>query len=158
MPMTDPTQQRLLEAAGQVFAEKGFKAATIRDIVAQAGIKNIAAVNYYFGDKEQLYDAALRHAFQCGLTQMAAPDWPAGTPPAVKLRDYIHMMAQHLLHKEHVWHMQLFLREFAQPSPSGAGLVRDFIVPLNRILWSILREMVGPDVEESKLHLLGFSI
>src|SRR5262245_54165184 len=102
--MTDPTEQRLLEAAGQVFAEKGFKAATVRDIVAKAGIKNIAAVNYYFGDKEKLYDAALRHAFQCGLTQLSAPAWPAGTPPADKLCDYIRMMAQHLLQKEHVWH------------------------------------------------------
>jgi hypothetical protein len=36
--------------------------------------------------------------------------------------------------------------------------VRDFILPLNRILWSILREVLGPDVEERKIHLLGFSI
>lgn len=156
--MTDPTEQRLLEAAGQVFAAHGYQATTVRAIVRQAGQKNIAAVNYYFGDKEKLYGAALRYAFQCGLTQMRTPDWPQGTPPAEKLRAYIARMADHLLHKQHPWQMQLLLREFAQPSAMGAGLVRDFIVPLNRVLWSILREIVGPEVEESKLHLLGFSI
>ena len=48
------TRQRLLEAAGQVFAEQGFRAATVRDICQRAGA-NIAAVNYHFGDKEALY-------------------------------------------------------------------------------------------------------
>jgi AcrR family transcriptional regulator len=159
MPMTDPTEQRLLEAAGQVFADKGFKAATVRDIVRQAGVKNIAAVNYYFGDKEKLYDATLRHAFQCGLSQLPlSKPWPEGTPAANKLRDFIHMMAEHMLYQKHPWQMRLLLREFADPSPAGAGIVRDFILPLNRLLWSIIREVVGPDVEESKVHLLGFSI
>jgi len=152
------TEQRLLEAAGQVFADKGFKAATVRDIVARAGIKNIAAVNYYFGDKEKLYDAVLRYAFQCGLSHMAFAPWPEGTPPATKLRDYIRAMAEHILQQKHPWQLQLLMREFAGPSPAGAGVVRDFILPLNRQLWSILRELLGADVDERKLHLLGFSI
>jgi TetR/AcrR family transcriptional regulator, regulator of cefoperazone and chloramphenicol sensitivity len=154
--MTDPTQHRLLEAAGQVFADKGFKAATVRDIVAEAGVKNIAAVNYYFGDKEKLYDATLRFAFTCA--QMPRPEWPEGTPLEVKLRDFIRATAAHMLIKTHPWQMRLLLREFADPSPAGAGVVRDFILPLNRVLWSILRELLGPDVEERKLHLIGFSI
>ena len=59
---------------------------------------------------------------------------------------------------QRVWQMQLLLREFSQPTGMGAGVVRDFILPLNRVLWSILREIVGPNVEECKLHLIGFSI
>ena len=48
------TKKRLIEAAGSLFADKGFKETTVRDICEQAGA-NVAAVNYHFGDKEKLY-------------------------------------------------------------------------------------------------------
>ena len=47
------TRQRVLEAAGEVFAERGFRAATVREICQRAKA-NLAAVNYHFGDKERL--------------------------------------------------------------------------------------------------------
>src|SRR6202012_5005215 len=52
---------RLLEAAGEVFARKGFECATSREICLRAGV-NLAAVNYHFGGVEALYIAALREA------------------------------------------------------------------------------------------------
>ena len=54
----DTTKVKLLEAAGEEFADKGFERATIRGICERAGA-NIAAVNYHFGDKEQLYARAV---------------------------------------------------------------------------------------------------
>src|SRR3954453_12160787 len=58
------TRKRLLEAAGEVFADKGFKAATVRDICCRAGA-NVAAINYHFGDKERLYAEVLQLAQVC---------------------------------------------------------------------------------------------
>ena len=54
------TRDRLIEAAGELFAEKGFKETTVRDIIERAGA-NLAAVNYHFGDKERLYEEVILH-------------------------------------------------------------------------------------------------
>jgi AcrR family transcriptional regulator len=154
----DLTKQRILEVAGPIFAEKGFRGATVREICDRAGA-NLAAVNYHFGDKEQLYRASLRNAFQCGLERLPLPQWPAGTPPGAKLRDFIATVITHMIDEIQMpWQMQLLLHELSQPSEAGAELVRDFIRPIYEVLWGILREALPADLPEERLHLIGFSI
>ena len=63
-----------------------------------------------------------------------------------------------MLKERFPWQMQLLMRELSDPSNVGHGLVRDFIRPIYELLWSILRELLGPTVPEEKLHLIGFSI
>src|SRR4051812_29480310 len=154
MPVVEETQQRLLEAAGHVFAEKGYAAATVREICQRAKAKNLAAVNYYFRDKEQLYQATLRNAFNCRVHELPLPPWPAGTPAAVKLRDFIRVVLTRML-EDHAlpWQMQLLMRELANPSEAGKDLVRQFIRPVYERLWAILRELLPTNVSEEKLHL-----
>ena len=53
----------LLKVACKVFADKGYRKATIAEICKRAGV-NIAAVNYYFRSKERLYVEAWRAAFK----------------------------------------------------------------------------------------------
>jgi len=50
---TDRTRSAILNAAEQLYAERGFSDVTLRDIVAAAGV-NLAAVNYHFGSKDEL--------------------------------------------------------------------------------------------------------
>lgn len=52
-------RERLLDAAERLFAERGFRATSVRDITAAAGC-NVAAVNYHFGGKEPLYREVLQ--------------------------------------------------------------------------------------------------
>ena len=159
MAAVDDTQAKLLDSAGQVFAEHGFKSATIREICRRAGAKNIAAVNYYFRDKEQLYRETLQYAFKCGMEQLPTPQWPEGVPAEQKLRELIRVIVYHMiaLQGQQPWQMQLLLRELSQPSEAGAALVRDFIRPLYEINWSIIRELL-PEASEDKVHLVAFSI
>lgn len=56
------TQERILAAALEVFAERGFEGARVRDIAERAGA-NLGLLTYYFGDKEQLWKAAVTRAF-----------------------------------------------------------------------------------------------
>ena len=58
---TDDARTRMLNAAGPIFADKGFAAATVREICQQAEV-NLAGVNYYFGDKERLYIETVKSA------------------------------------------------------------------------------------------------
>jgi len=53
------TRERLLDAAERLFAENGFAATSVRDITAAAS-SNIAAVNYHFGGKHNLYHEVFR--------------------------------------------------------------------------------------------------
>ncbi len=155
---TPDTRARLLEAAGQVFAEAGFDGTSVRDVCERAGVKNVGAVNYYFRSKENLYEEALRNAFQCPFTRLPAPHWPEGTPPLVKLHDFIRGMILHILGDGvQPWQMTLLMRELQKPGPAGERLVRDMIRPINEILWGLLREIL-PAVDERRLHLIGFSI
>lgn len=60
-PKTEPgAQERLLEAATDVFGRHGYDAATTRMIAREAGV-NIAAIPYYFDGKEGLYRAVINH-------------------------------------------------------------------------------------------------
>src|SRR5438132_1101501 len=71
----EQTRARLLEAAGPIFAERGFQAANVRAICRQAGV-NLGAINYHFRSKEQFYVETIRHALQrvLGEEEMAAYD------------------------------------------------------------------------------------
>src|SRR5579871_6396627 len=95
MKPSDNPRERILEAAGEVFAEKGFKGTTVREIIDRAGV-NIAAVNYYFRDKERLYIETVKHA-ACGEPEDMRLEWPPETPPAVKLRDFIRFQLRKFL-------------------------------------------------------------
>jgi len=56
------TRERILAAALEVFAERGFDGARVRDIAERAGA-NLGLLTYYFTDKQQLWKAAVASAF-----------------------------------------------------------------------------------------------
>ena len=154
----DDPRERLLEAAGELFADKGFDGATVRDISGRAAT-NIAAVNYYFRDKEHLYIEAVKHA-ACGSNQEPPlPEWGPETPPAEKLRDFIHMMVDRMLKTNRPrWHTQLIMREMVQPTSACAEWVREHVRPTSEVLMQVLRELLPPRTPEWKLYMSGFSI
>jgi AcrR family transcriptional regulator len=52
------TKTRILDAAEQLFMEHGFEATSLRSLTSAAAV-NLAAVNYHFGSKEELFQAVL---------------------------------------------------------------------------------------------------
>src|ERR1700684_237692 len=91
--LPDDTRTKLLDAAGQVFAESGFQAATVREICARAGV-NIALVNYHFGDKLELYTEVLRHSVGASGNGIINKALASASPPEAAFRELIHAMLQ----------------------------------------------------------------
>lgn len=158
MPPADETRRRLIDAAGNVFAEKGFPSATVREI-CQLADANIAAVNYHFGDKEKLYIETVRQA-QCAQMEFAPlPDWPPGTRAEVRLKDFIRTFLVRTLESERPsWHRALMLREMAHPTIACSAIVHDSIRPMAEVLGEILGELLPPELDLPQRHLIGFSI
>lgn len=158
MCQVDSTRDRILEAAGNVFARKGFEAATVREICRLAEA-NIAAVNYYFGDKRQLYVEAVKRAHAWRVQQAPLPVWPAGTPAVVKLHGFVRtLLARMLCDDPTSWHGPLMLREMSCPDTACRALVSDYIRPEFRLLLEILDELVPAEMPSVRRHLVAFSI
>jgi AcrR family transcriptional regulator len=56
--LSQDTKTRILDAAESLFMEHGFEATSLRQLTTAAGV-NLAAVNYHFGTKEELFQAVL---------------------------------------------------------------------------------------------------
>lgn len=157
MADVDQTRARLLEAAGEEFAEKGFEAARIRRICERAGV-NLAAVNYHFGDKERLYAEALREAHRCGTELLPASVFE-DAPPGEQLRRYIRHFLSNVVALDHrqKWHHALMLRELIQPTAASETLVRESIRPRFERLKGIMQR-VCPEADDRRIHALVFSV
>ncbi len=154
----DDTRRQLMDAAGPLFAERGFRATTVREICDLAKA-NQAAINYHFRDKESFYIESVRHAAQQCMAQAPMPEWPQGTPPQEKLRDFVRMFVNRVaVDHEPAWHAQLIMREMLLPTQACAEFVKNYVQPTIEILRGILNDLLPASVPERKRMMIGFSI
>ncbi len=66
-----PTRDLILDVAEHRFAERGFAAVSMREIAAEAGLKNQASLYHHFKNKRALYDAVLTRGVELILVRMA---------------------------------------------------------------------------------------
>ena len=134
-----------LRAAESLFAERGFKRVTVREICLAARA-NVAAVNYHFGDKLGLYRVIVQSAIDrmCETTELArrAGD---GQPPEEQLRRFISIFLQRLLGPGHDAVHQLMDREMHDPTPALDAIVDQGIRPRIEYLSGVIARMTGGD-------------
>ncbi|GAC1299732.1 MAG: CerR family C-terminal domain-containing protein [Isosphaeraceae bacterium] len=156
----DRTKKRLLEAAGEEFAEKGFEKATVRGICERADA-NIAAVNYHFGDKEQLYARTVIEAHRCEMEEPeGAMDAISGVDePREQLKLFIGHFLKRVLavQEEQSWHQTIMLRELLRPTQASETLVREIIRPKFDFLKGLLHK-ICPEADDRRLNALAFSV
>jgi AcrR family transcriptional regulator len=155
---SDDTATRVLNAAGLIFAEKGFKNATVREICRAARV-NLASVNYHFRDKERLYIETVKRAAQLRAEQAPMPLWPPGTPTSIKLRSFVHTVLTRMLAVEQApWQVRLMQREVLAPTSACRELVEDYIRPQFELLQRIIGEAVPPDTPAHTRRKIAFSV
>jgi AcrR family transcriptional regulator len=155
------TRRRLLEAAGQVFAEKGFDRATGKEICGRAGA-NTAAVNYYYGGIDGLYAAVVREAHARFVPLAAAAAAVAGKADArAKLEAILELLVRALAGPAaSSWALRVLAREIAAPSPALDALREKEFLPKTRLLRAIVAELTGlpeehPAVARGCISVIG---
>ncbi|MGA7104920.1 MAG: CerR family C-terminal domain-containing protein, partial [Candidatus Deferrimicrobiaceae bacterium] len=158
-PLPERTRERLLNAAGEVFAERGFRRATVREICRRAHV-NIASVNYYFKGKEDLYADVLEFAYRQARQKYpeSDPSAQAGTPQR-RLSRFVRILLLRILDEGRpAWFGKLMAREFVEPTGALDRVIERAILPLHQSLGTLVREIVGDRPGDAEIRRHVFSI
>ena len=159
----DLTKERILDTAEILFAQKGYQAVSVRQITSAAEC-NLAAVNYHFGNKENLYlevfrsrwvprAKRLQESFRKSLASQDSLSESAVVRALAKA-----FVDGPLSDDERLRHTQLMTREMTQPTKAFKHVAENVIQPFFKEILEQL-ESVSPDkVSEEEMLLNIFSI
>lgn len=146
------TKQKLLQAACEIFSAKGYRDATVAEICDAAGA-NIAAVNYHFGDKSNLYYACFTHLIALANRTYPQPD-PETAASEEWLCSFIHSRILNILDDGEAGLLpRLMYQEMGQPTDIHARLHEDFIEPMLMMIRSKILDYLGGEAGEGILNI-----
>jgi AcrR family transcriptional regulator len=162
-PGGEESRARLLEAAGQLFADRGFDGVSVRQVARRAKV-NAAAVNYHFGGKGGLYHAVLKKLIE-DTEPMFGPmivTLRSGVAAARGDRTSLAALAALLVRglltnvlsaAQFRWQIPILLREFQQPSKEFAMLLRERINPVHDAVAELVAAATGlsPHAPQTRL-------
>jgi AcrR family transcriptional regulator len=151
------TRKSLLAAASEVFADKGYHDATIAEICERAKA-NGAAVNYHFGDKENLYVEAWRHSFSQSL-KAHPPDGGVSEDarPEERLRGQVEALLRRIA-DENNKEFLIVHRELANPTGLLEEVMRKDLRPLRDKMETLVREILGPRASDMQVRFCAIGI
>jgi AcrR family transcriptional regulator len=136
----EPTRAKLLEAAGEVFAEVGYHAATIRDICTRAGASNGAAVSYYFRDKLGLYTEVLNQSIRAANVEAIQSALDQDGPPEEILRAVIRARLRGIASGDLIGRLfRIMVHELVQPTP----ILRRIMSRVSQPIYKRVLELIG---------------
>jgi AcrR family transcriptional regulator len=157
------SKERLLKEAEILFAQKGFEGVSVREITRAARC-NLAAVNYHFGNKENLYLEVFRRRWMPRARRIQESFRQAlETDGDRSLNHIIQSLALAFLkgpmsEAEHRYHHQLMAREIAQPTAALEMLAEQVMRPFFRELTDMIRPLAPEGIHEEELMLGAMGI
>jgi len=167
-PGGEESRARIVEAAGRLFADRGFDGVSVRELARRAGV-NAAAINYHFGGKEGLYHAVIR--------KLIDDTEPMFAPMVVRLRDGVAraagdretlagiaaalvrgLLRNILTSTDLRWQIPILLREAQQPSREFAMLVAERIDPVHDAIAELVGAATGYGARSPEARLITANI
>ena len=145
------TVERILDAAEQLFAEKGFAETSLRLITSKAGV-NLAAVNYHFGSRDGLYLAVLENVQQYLVElQQLINLYESDLAPRQKMEKLIDFLAGNAFRKNE-WQISVWVREVMNPSPMLEKIFQKEALPKISVIIKIFSEYTGYTADDPRLY------
>lgn len=141
---SDAPAERLIAAAGPVFAQRGFDRAPVREIAKNAEV-NVAAVSYYFGDKMGLYRAVIAAIRQNREREFPTP--VLGDAPAEQtLHRLVHTLLSRMLSgDEQGWEALLMMREMQHPTAALEEMIQEYFKPIYDAICQTIAELLNAE-------------
>lgn len=147
------TKARIIEAAGQLFAERGFKAVTVRDIAAAAKTQ-ISALNYHFRSKDELYREVVVAACMADLLTDKQQAALRAIPPDKALRLIIaESQETHRKRGSASWQSTLLARESRDPSQVFTEASEIYFKPQADFMATLIGGVVGKPADDMRVRL-----
>jgi AcrR family transcriptional regulator len=133
------TKARLLAAAEEVFAARGFQGASTREIAARAGV-NISSLHYHWASKETLYFAVFRNVFDRIVDLLRNTLAPLlARPGRRQLAIDLTMRQLYDFFADNPNVPKLLMRRIVENEEIDVGIERDILVPA----WAVFSEWLG---------------
>jgi AcrR family transcriptional regulator len=146
-----PTRAAILDAAERRFAERGYEGVSVREIAADAGLKNQASLYYHFASKQEIYDAALQRNVDAIIERLSGgPDTTAGPRDATLVARDLDRMLDYLIDHPHA--ARLIQRAGLDESALVRGAAQRAVQPLYELGVRLLAGAGGPWREDELPH------
>lgn len=155
-------RERLLDAAEELFSERGFDGTSVRDLAGAAGC-NVASINYYYGGKDKLYEEVWRrHLSLLRDTRMASIDKclaDSGGNPSLEelLRSFAHAFVGPLVDQSGRHLIRLMARELVESHLPSGMFGEEVIKPTLSKMQHALAQAC-PGLDASQVPLVVFSL
>lgn len=141
------SKERIINVSRILFAEKGFEGTTIRDISSAADV-NVASINYYFSNKENLFAEVMRDGYEMCSAEVARV-----MVPGTKLEDGLVQIFKFYLEHHHdllsMFKLMMTTDERSRFMPEG---VEDFGPPGGKVIAEAIIREVGKSPKDEDLH------
>lgn len=150
------TKERLLECAGRIIAQKGYAATTSKEICQAAGT-NLAAINYHFGSRENMY----RELLACVYEQFINMEFlrelaQKQVSPRERLNIFLDKFF-YIIWSGKSWQTLVWARELMAPTAMLSAIIGERVIPKASLLRGLLSDYTGLDREDERLYTCQLS-